>query len=144
MDPRVKITPEVQQIFTLTTRAENNARAAAKAYKDARALAEKTPNEALKKEIEALAPVQEAPRESGGGRGGFGAAEPPPAPNLANIGGLVVGSVMGMQGSEMPPTATQIQAASSEEAAYTAVMAKWAALKAKVSGPPKSNAAGKQ
>jgi hypothetical protein len=41
MDPRVKITPEVQQIFTLTTQMEDNARAAGAAYKDARALADK-------------------------------------------------------------------------------------------------------
>jgi hypothetical protein len=41
MDPRVKITPEVQQIFTLTTQMEDNARNAAGAYKDARALADK-------------------------------------------------------------------------------------------------------
>src|SRR5204863_2236490 len=38
MDPRVKITPEVQQIFTLTTQMENNAMASQAAYKDARAL----------------------------------------------------------------------------------------------------------
>src|SRR6185437_16496930 len=41
MDPRVKVTPEVAQIFTLTTRMENDAASAAAAYKDARALAEK-------------------------------------------------------------------------------------------------------
>ena len=41
MDPRVKITPEVQQIFTLTTQMENRARNAAAAYKDARDLVAK-------------------------------------------------------------------------------------------------------
>ena len=41
MDPRVKITPEVQQIFTLTAQIEDSARNAETAYKDARALAAK-------------------------------------------------------------------------------------------------------
>jgi hypothetical protein len=40
-----------------------------------------------------------------------------------------------MQGSEMPPTAAQLQACSEQEAAYTNLMAKWAALKVKVNGP---------
>lgn len=99
-------------------------------------------NDALIKQVEALAPV-EVPSTGGGGRGGrgggggggFGApAEPPPAPNLATLGGLMVGAAMGMQGSEMPPTAAEIQACGHEQAAYAAVMAKWAALKAKVNG----------
>ncbi|MBZ5604270.1 MAG: glycoside hydrolase [Acidobacteriia bacterium] len=143
MDPRVKITPEVQQIFTLTTTAENNARASAAAYKDARALLEKlkakpqsAANDALIKEVEAIAP--EEPRGGGrGGRGGgaeFGAPEPPPAPSLATIGGLVVGSVMAMQGSELPPTAIQLHAVAQQQAAYTSAMAKWSALKAKAGG----------
>ena len=77
MDPRVKITPEVQQIFTLTTKMEDNARNAAAAYKDARDLIEKlkarpqsAANDELIKKVEALAPVEVAP--SGGGRGGPG------------------------------------------------------------------------
>jgi photosystem II stability/assembly factor-like uncharacterized protein len=140
MDPRVKITPEVQQIFTLTTQAERNARAAEAAYKEARAMLEKTKNEALRKQIEEIAP--EKPAESEGGRGGGGRGGqqgPPPAPTLENIGGLMVGAVMPMQGSEMPPTAMQLQASAREQAAYASVMAKWSAIKAKVSGPAKSN-----
>ena len=34
----------------------------------------------------------------------------------------------------MPPTAPQIEASNKQQAAYTALMAKWTALKAKVSG----------
>jgi hypothetical protein len=147
MDPRVKITPDVQQIFTLTTQMENNARNAAAAYKDARDLADKlkarpqsAANDALIKQVDEIAPVEVAGGGAGrggrGGGGGFGeaAAEPPPPPNLSNIGGQLIAAVMGMQGSEMPPTATQLQACSQQEAAYTAVIAKWAALKAKISG----------
>jgi len=146
MDPRVKITPDVQQIFTLTTQMETNARNAAAAYKDARAIVEKVKarpqsasNDALAKELDEIAPVETA----GGRGGGGGAPESTPSPNLANIGGQMVGAVMGMQASEMAPTAVQIQACNQQQAAYTALMAKWAALKAKVNGPAAA-AQGKQ
>ena len=143
MDPRVKITPEVQQIFTLTTQMEDNARNAAAAYKEARDLAAKVKartqsaaNDALLKQIEEIAPA-EVPGAAGGGRGGrggggggFGAPEPATPPNLANLAGQMIAAVMAMQSSEMPPTAAQLQACSRQTAAYTTVMAKWAALKA--------------
>jgi hypothetical protein len=169
MDPRVKITPEVQQIFTLTTQMENRARNATGAYKDARALADKlkakpqsAANDALIKQVEAIAPAEVAAAGGGGGggrggrggRGGGGAAatvadraavlagaragaapEPPAPPNLASIGAQMVAAVQGLQGSEMPPTAAQLQSCSEQESAYTNLMAKWAALKAKVNGP---------
>ena len=41
MDPRVKITPAVQQIFTISTQMEDNARNARAAYSEARALVDK-------------------------------------------------------------------------------------------------------
>ncbi len=63
MDPRVKITPEVQQIFTLTTQTESHARNTAAAYHDARALLVKlkarpqsVPNDTLIKQVEEIAP----------------------------------------------------------------------------------------
>ncbi len=152
MDPRVKITPEVQQIFTLTTQAETRVRTAAAAYKEARALADKLKerkqspaNDALIQQVDAIAPVQAAD-EGGGGRGGRGgrggggggfgaAAEPAAAPTLANVGGQMVAAVMAMQGSEMPPTAAQLQACTQQDTNYTSLMSKWAALKAKINGP---------
>ena len=145
LDPRVKITPEVQQIFTWTTKMEDDAGTAAVAYKQARDLIEKlkakaqsTENDALIKRIEDIAPVEVAPsgggrggRGGGGGGGGFGApAEPPAPPNLSNIGAQMVGAVQGMQAAEMAPTAAELQACTKTEAAYTALMAKWSALKA--------------
>jgi photosystem II stability/assembly factor-like uncharacterized protein len=116
MDPRVKITPEVQQIFTLTAKMESNARNAAAAHKDAEELKAKTPSDAVKTQIDAI------------------------LPELASIGPAMVGAVQGMQGAEMAPTATQLQAASQQDAAYTALMAKWAALKLKAGGAPKPSA----
>ena len=143
MDPRVKITPEVQQIFTLTAQMEDRARNAAAAYKEARDLAAKVKsrtqsaaNDALLKQIDELAPA-EVPGAGGGGRGGrgggggaFGAPEPATPPNLANLATQMIAAVMAMQSSEMPPTAAQLQACSRQTAAYTSLMAKWAALKA--------------
>ena len=142
MDPRVKITPEVQQIFTLTAQMEDKARNAAAAYKEARDLAAKVKsrtqsaaNDALLKQIDELAPA-EVPGAGGGGRGGrggggggFGAPEPATPPNLANLATQMIAAVMAMQSSEMPPTAAQLQACSRQTAAYTSLMAKWAALK---------------
>jgi photosystem II stability/assembly factor-like uncharacterized protein len=154
MDPRVKITPEVQQIFTLTTQAEMNARNAAAAYKDARDLADKlkakpqsAANDALIQQIDEIAPAEgsSAPaagngggRAGRGGRGGRGAAaatDETPAPNLQTIGGQMVASVMGMQGAEMAPTAAMIDGVAKQNAAYTSLMAKWTAIKAKANGP---------
>jgi hypothetical protein len=155
MDPRVKLTPEVLQIFTLTAQMEDRARNAAVAHKEARDLAAKVKarpqsaaNDALLKQIEEIAPA-EVPSAGGGGRagrggGGFGAPEPAVPANLANIGNQMVGAVMGMQSAEMAPTAAQLQACSQQAADYASLMAKWTALKAKVSGaaasaPPAGN-----
>jgi hypothetical protein len=143
LDPRVKVTPEVQQIFTLTTQAENRARRAAVAYRDARALLDKlkarpqsATNDTLIKQVAEIAPELPAPPADGGGRGGFGApAAPLPPPTLANIGAQIVSVVMPMQVAEMAPTTAQLQACARQEAAYTALMAKWTALKAKVNPP---------
>jgi hypothetical protein len=156
MDPRVKITPDVQQIFTLTTQAENRAATARNAYREARTLVEKlrerpqsAANDALIKQLEDVAAV-EAPAPEGGGRGargaGFGGsgalAEPPPPPTLANISSQMIAAVMAFQGSELPPTASQLRACAQQETAYTSLMAKWSALKAKIQGPPSTKAAG--
>ena len=77
--------------------------------------------------------------------GGFGpGADTPPVPaTLANIGGQLVAAAMSMQGSEMPPTAAQLEACKKQESEYTALMAKWSALKAGVSAPGKTATASK-
>jgi len=154
LDPRVKITPEVQQIFTLMSQMENGARNIANAYKEAREAVEKlksrpqsaapsaapsAANDALIKQVEEIAPAEAAAGGTeGAGRGGgagAAAAEPPPVPNLSTLGAQMVGAAMAMQGSEMPPTALQIQACNRQEAAYAALMAKWSALKTRINGP---------
>ncbi len=141
LDPRVKMTPDVQQIFTLTTQMEIYAHNAMKAQKEARAMLETVKgNDALAKKIEELAPAAvQAPSggggRGGGGRGGFGADTPPPAPTLTNIPATLIAAAMGMQGSEMPPTAAELDACRKAEASYNAVMAKWAALKSPAKAP---------
>ena len=84
LDPRVKITPEVREIFTLTTRIEIEARNALSA-------ATTTKDEKLGGELKEMA-------------------------------GQLITSVMSMQGSEMAPTASELQACARQEAAYTALM----------------------
>ena len=112
LDPRVKVTPEVQEIFNLTTKAENAARNALAAYQEARALAASKP--ALAKKIDELAPAEADPA----------------TPSLASIAGQLVASVMPMQAAEMPPTALEIEACQKQLASAAALMAKWNALKA--------------
>jgi hypothetical protein len=168
MDPRVKETPAVTQIYTFTTQAEDGAMAAEAAYKEARDAAEKLHQkpasaaiDALIKDLDAIAPPAAAAAPgggAGGGRGGGGrgggrggggagggAAAPAPAPvagapaaaapltpNLSSIGSEMVAAALAIQGSEMPPTAAQVTACQQRQAEYTALMAKWTAIKARV------------
>jgi photosystem II stability/assembly factor-like uncharacterized protein len=112
MDPRVKITPEVQQIFTLSSRVETEAHAALAALKEAQAMMEKAQgNASLLKKLQDITSDEQSP-------------------SLATIAPQLVSSVMPMQGAEMPPTATELAACAKQEAAYTSLMAKWAAIKA--------------
>jgi photosystem II stability/assembly factor-like uncharacterized protein len=141
LDPRIKITPEVQRIFTLTTQMEDGARSAVAAYKEARemlAKAQAAHNDALAKQLEAIAPEAAAPTGGGGrgggggGGGGFGAPPEPPTPaNLSNIAARMVAAASGMQASEMPPTDAEVKACNEQQAAYAALMLKWTALKGK-------------
>jgi hypothetical protein len=136
MDPRVKSTPEVQRIFTLTVQMENAAASAAKARKQARdfiAELKTRPQsarlDALIGKLEQLAPEPvAAPAE---GRGPAATVEAQ-APTLTDIGGRLVGSVMPMQAAEMPPATAELDACAKQHAAFAALMSKWAALKAEV------------
>ncbi len=141
LDPRVKITPEVQQIFILTLGMEEGAVSATAAYQEARALVAKLkagPQSSadLAKQIEEIAPEESPSARGGGGRGGrgggggFGAPEPAGSPTLASLGPQMIAAAMAMQGSEMPPTAAQIDACHREQQAYDTLMAKWTTLKA--------------
>ena len=121
MDPRVKLTPEVEQIFTLTEQIENDAREAAKARQEAQAImtllkagTQDSGAETLLKKLQDLVPDS---------------APTPAPPTLKNIGGELVSSIMSMQGSEMPPTASQLAACKQQLAAYATLMNRWTAVK---------------
>lgn len=142
MDPRVKITPEVKNIFTLTDQLTGEAMKAKAALLEARAALGKAKsggNDALAKKLEELAPG-DLPTGGGGGfggggfgGGGFGGGDATPAPaTLTTLPGLLMGAVMPMQGAEMAPTATQLENCKKQEATYNAVMTKWTALKATI------------
>jgi photosystem II stability/assembly factor-like uncharacterized protein len=143
MDPRVKITPEVRQIFTLSAEMESHAKNAATAYQEARGMIDKLKanpsgsNGAVLKKLEALAPAEEkAAAGGGGGFSGFGPGAEAPAgqPTLTKIGSQLIASVMTMQASDMPPTAAQLEACKKQESAYNALVSKWLALKATANG----------
>ena len=53
-------------------------------------------------------------------------------PNLSSIGAEMVAAAMALQGSEMPPTAAQVTACQQRQAEYTALSARWTALKLKL------------
>jgi hypothetical protein len=127
MDPRVKVTPEVQQIFTLTAQMERYAKEAIATQKIAHTALDqlKTQPQSLRvsvliKNLEEIAPL-EIP------------ADPAAAPTLTSIPGQLVGCVMPMQGAEMPPTAAQLSACTKPRAAYAALLAKLATLKTSAS-----------
>jgi len=150
MDPRVTDSAAVQQIYTLTTQAEDNAAAAESALKEARdavtslrAKAQSAENDALIKDIEAIAPPAAAPTGAGGGgfggrgggrggRGGAPAGAEAPSATLASIGAELIASVMPLQASEMPPTASELKACQDRQAEFAALMTKWSSLKARI------------
>jgi photosystem II stability/assembly factor-like uncharacterized protein len=166
MDPRVKETLAIQQIYTLTAQMENGAMTAADAARDARAAVEKLrqkpaspATDALIKDLDAIAPPPAAAGAGGaggrgggrGGRGAGGAAPGPggppaagpqaagapaastgPAPNLSTIGAEMVAAVMPMQAAEMPPSAAVLAVCQQRQAEFSALMAKWTALKVRL------------
>jgi hypothetical protein len=145
---------------------EHGAMTAAAAAAEARVLADQVrarpasaANDALLKELDAIAPP--APAGGGaaaggpggrGGRGGRGAGAPAGAPgaapgppaanaaaapaaagaNLSTIGAEMVAAAMPMQSSEMLPTKAVLATLQQRQTEYTALMAKWTALKARV------------
>ncbi len=144
MDPRVKLTPAVTQIFTLTEQVETDAGAATAAHKEALALIEKlkgdsaASNSALVTKMEELAPAEEVNVPIAGGFGPS-ADSPVGKTNLTNLASHLVAAVMSMQASEMPPTALQLDACKKQTAAFASLMTQWNALRAEASGAKPSS-----
>jgi hypothetical protein len=112
MDPRVKVTPEVQQIFALSAQMESQAHAAVKAHDELSALIATLKTGAQSEAVTArLKKLNDMDAE------------------LGAMGGKLIGAVMPLQGTEMPPTATELAACKKQSEEYAALMAKCAALK---------------
>ena len=133
LDPRVK-TPAaaLAPLHALTRQMWDGAQTAKKAYAEARALAAKLANEsgadvdAFKAQLDSLAP---APVRGGRGRGFGRFGGPPPAANLQNVGGTLMGAANAMQGAEVAPTANQVAACGRAAKQLDEVMKKWTATK---------------
>ena len=141
LDPRVKVTPEVEQIFALTKQVEDAARKASKARSGAETAMAKlqasTPSaasQALLIKLKELVPPQDTKANGNESAVAFGprASAPSSPATLTNISGRLVTSVMSMQGSELPPTESQVAACQRQLAAYVALMSRWTALRARL------------
>src|SRR5262245_19342858 len=131
LDPRVRIEPEtLATLNTLSTGLYWEAVAAHRAFNEARALAgtlaARSGIEAIKRDLEDLAPtgvrrnVQALRR-----RGGPAAA----TPSLEAVSNALQAAAMAMQSAEVAPTAAQLAAAASARTQARRVMARWVAVK---------------
>jgi photosystem II stability/assembly factor-like uncharacterized protein len=134
LDPRVRIAPEaLTQLNTLSSGLYWEAVAAHKAFNDAKALATALGGrsgstvDAIKGELEALAPSGLQRTRQLRRRGGGGAAPP----TLEAVSNALQAAAMAMQAGESAPTAAQIAAAAAARTQAQPIMARWAAVKAK-------------
>jgi hypothetical protein len=136
LDPRVQIAPlALTQVNTLSSGLYWEAVAAHKAFNAAKELAKTLAArsgaavDAIKGELEALAPtgLQRNIRSLRGRRGG--AAAPP---TLEAVSNALQAAAMAMQAAERAPTAVQVAAATAARAQAKPVMAQWVAVQAKV------------
>ena len=139
LDPRVK-TPAVAltQVAGLTREMYDGALSLRAAYDQARALSAKlegTSGEdaaAFKREVDSIAPPQDAGGgrggRGGGGRGGAGrgVAE---APTLESVMNAQMAAAMAMQAADVAPTASQVAAVTKARTDAAAMMKRWNALK---------------
>ncbi len=143
LDPRVKTSAAgLTQLTTLTNAMYNGAKATRNAFTDARALVDalsKSPSaeaDALKAQIEKIAP---APAVGGGGRGGRGgggggggrggAGGAAATPTLESVIASLNSAAMAMQAADVTPTATQVEACTKAKAEMTAILAQWTTMK---------------
>jgi hypothetical protein len=141
LDPRVK-TPAagLAQLNMLSREMYEGAQATHAAYNQARALSAQLDKAtgadvaALKAKVDSLAPPQAAGRRGGrgfgGGRGRGGAPQGPPTLEAASNG--MIAAAMAMQGADVAPTASQVEACNRARATSAEVLRRWTALKAEV------------
>jgi photosystem II stability/assembly factor-like uncharacterized protein len=136
LDPRVT-TPAagLAQLATLTVQMYDGARDAHTAFVQARDVVSQLDKlsgadvEALKKDVEALAP---APPTGGRGRGFFGFGRgggPAGPPTLTSVENSLMSAAMAMQAADATPTAAQVAACNSAHTQGVAELARWNTLK---------------
>ncbi len=135
LDPRVKIDPiALTRLNTLSSGLYWEAVAAHKAFNDAKALAATIASrsgaeaDAIKGELEALAPTGLVRNIRQRGRRPGGAAQP----TLEAVSNALQTAAMAMQAAERAPTAVQIAAADAARAQAKPIMAQWTAVQLKV------------
>ena len=138
LDPRVTTSPIVlTQLAVLTRQAHDAAIAGRAAYADARTLSDALGKlqgidvAAFKVRVDAISPPVVVGGGGRGGRGGREAGGPAAAatPSLDAAGDAMVTAIMPLQAAEAAPTASQLATITRARAAYTAVMAKWTAIR---------------
>ncbi|MCC6317415.1 MAG: glycoside hydrolase [Gemmatimonadaceae bacterium] len=135
LDPRVKIAPAVlAQINALSVEMYQGAVSAHRAFNDAKALASKvaslsgTAAEALKSELESLAPTGQRRTMPGGFRR---RGAPVATPSLEQVSNALQSAGMALQATEARPTAVQVGACEAARRQLAAVMARWRTAQAR-------------
>jgi photosystem II stability/assembly factor-like uncharacterized protein len=124
LDPRVKASAAgLRQLAALSREMYDDAVKARAAYREARSLVDSFPSE-RRDEIDSVAP---APRPRARA---FVRPDPNAPPTLESASAAALAAAMAMQGADVAPTAAQVAACARARAQFTAVMARWARLKA--------------
>ena len=131
LDPRVK-TPAagLAQLATLSRDLYDRAVATHAAYLQARTLASSATDNAVRAQLDSLAP----PAARGGGRrGGFGrrGGAGGATPTLNGASDALLAAAMAIQGADVAPTAAQITAADRARAQANTAMARWNAVRSR-------------
>ncbi len=134
MDPRVKTSAAAMaQLTALSTEMYNGAMDAHKAFGQVRGLVAQLDKmsgadvDALKAQLEPLAPSSQAGRASRSRRGGRGGAAA--APSLETVSNTLLAAAMGLQNAEMAPTAVQIAACAAARKQAAGVLPQWNSLR---------------
>jgi hypothetical protein len=132
LDPRVQIAPDaLATLNTLSTSLYWDAVAAHRAFNEAKELsktiASRAGADAVKSDLDELAPSELQRNMRGFRRRG----NAPATPSLEAVSNALQSAAMAMQSAEVAPTAAQVAAATAARTQAQRAMARWAAVKAK-------------
>jgi photosystem II stability/assembly factor-like uncharacterized protein len=128
LDPRVKTSAvELEYAATLSREMYDGAVTARAAYEEARAMLERLSDDALRAEVEAMAP---APRPAGRRR--FRRAAPQGPPTLNGASQSLMRAAMAMQRAELGPTERQVANCDAAREQLQDVMRRWEVLRTRL------------